>query len=224
MGINRVVLATFICLSALHLIFIIADWPNAVRVSKVFLVPMIITWVGLSVSAKSGGGGFTFLATALVFSWFGDVLLLFNGFNFFISGLIAFLLAHVCYLRVIFWPKPTIKFNQLNALFAGLIIFVIGFPLTEIIYSLPGALITPVAIYAAVLIGLFIMTNFRPKAKSFYKDPVILGAFFFAVSDTVLAFNKFVAPVAYASFIIMLNYLIAQYLLASGLIKDLERH
>lgn len=221
---KHVVLAVFFCLSAIHLIFILADWPSATRASKIILMPTLLIWIWFSVRRGSRGGGFSFISIALLFSWLGDLLLLFNSFIYFLSGLVAFLFAHLSYLRVLFWPKPTLKFYPINALFAGLIVLALIYPLKQIITNLPEILTVPVILYATVLLGLFVLTNFRLKAKAFYQDYVISGALFFAVSDTILAFNKFVNPIAWASFLIMLTYLSAQYLLASGLIKDLEKN
>jgi hypothetical protein len=40
----------------------------------------------------------------------------------------------------------------------------------------------------------------------------------FVASDSILAFDKFYAPLQYSSFLIMVTYLIAQYLIA-GILK-----
>jgi len=48
---------------------------------------------------------------------------------------------------------------------------------------------------------------------------VIIGALIFMLSDTMLAINKFLEPIAYANVLIMITYIVAQYLIVSGLIK-----
>jgi uncharacterized membrane protein YhhN len=47
----------------------------------------------------------------------------------------------------------------------------------------------------------------------------ILGAVLFVSSDSLVAFNKFYNPLVLSSFIIMITYLIAQYLIVSGILK-----
>jgi uncharacterized membrane protein YhhN len=47
---------------------------------------------------------------------------------------------------------------------------------------------------------------------------VVSGAVLFLVSDSLLAINKFYAPVLYSGFFIMLTYSLAQYFIVSGII------
>ena len=48
---------------------------------------------------------------------------------------------------------------------------------------------------------------------------VLAGAVFFIISDALIAINKFYAPFELASFLIMITYIKAQYLILVGLIK-----
>jgi uncharacterized membrane protein YhhN len=50
-------------------------------------------------------------------------------------------------------------------------------------------------------------------------NAILSGAIFFVSSDSILAFNKFYAPVPLASFLIMITYLVAQYLITVGILK-----
>src|SRR6185436_16619471 len=73
---------------------------EAIRyVSKPLLMPLLI--VCFIASAKPISSSLVrFIILALVFSWLGDVLLMFESINknFFILGLIAFLIAHIFYI------------------------------------------------------------------------------------------------------------------------------
>jgi hypothetical protein len=51
--------------------------------------------------------------------------------------------------------------------------------------------------------------------KLVYFDRAVL----FVSSDSLVAFNKFYNPLVLSSFIIMITYLIAQYLIVSGILK-----
>jgi uncharacterized membrane protein YhhN len=48
---------------------------------------------------------------------------------------------------------------------------------------------------------------------------VFIGAIVFVLSDSILAVNKFYNPIQKSSFIIMLTYLVAQYLIVNGILK-----
>ena len=48
---------------------------------------------------------------------------------------------------------------------------------------------------------------------------IFLGAASFVASDSILAFDKFHAPIEKSSFFIMLTYLVAQYLIVVGIIR-----
>jgi uncharacterized membrane protein YhhN len=48
---------------------------------------------------------------------------------------------------------------------------------------------------------------------------VFVGAISFVVSDSLLAINKFYEPIERSSFLIMLTYLVAQYLIVVGILK-----
>jgi uncharacterized membrane protein YhhN len=51
--------------------------------------------------------------------------------------------------------------------------------------------------------------------KLVYFDRAVL----FVSSDSLVAFNKFYNPLVLSSFIIMITYLIAQYLIVSGILN-----
>ena len=51
---------------------------------------------------------------------------------------------------------------------------------------------------------------------------VVIGAIFFMISDGFIAWTKFIEPVGYGGHIIMSTYILAQYLITIGLLRDLE--
>jgi uncharacterized membrane protein YhhN len=83
-----------------------------------------------------------------------------------------------------------------------------------------GDLKIPVTIYASII---SIMLLFAFNGFLVWEKPgnllVFLGAFFFIISDSILAINKFYAPIPKSSFFIMLTYLLAQYLIVIGILK-----
>lgn len=160
-----------------------------------------------------------FTLLALVFSLLGDVLLMLvdASANFFIGGLISFLLAHIFYVLVFLKKK-----NSANNVFPFLIILVVY--ACGIFYLLKdglGDLLIPVIVYMLVILLMGIMAFLRRGSVS--KNSfilVFLGALFFITSDSLLALNKFYEPFPLASLSIMTTYALAQLFIVFGIKKQ----
>lgn len=94
-----------------------------------------------------------------------------------------------------------------------------GLFFTNIIDSL-GELMIPVAIYCAVIsiMGLTAVGRMKRTTKESFLL-VLIGAFLFIISDSVIALNKFRGPVEFSGPIVMITYLAAQFLLVEGFRK-----
>ena len=160
--------------------------------------------------------------TALIFSFLGDVLLLFvrvDG-NYFIAGLICFLLAHIAF--ILFFAKIKGESRSKPKLFY-LYIFLVVVHCVELLYILYpglGAMKIPVTIYAIIIsimlmASMFIYFKVRVAAGKYF----VIGALLFVISDSLLAFNKFYMPFFQAGFFIMLTYCLAQFSLVKGYIN-----
>lgn len=185
-------------------------------ITKPLLVPVLILLLlktGSTVPRKH------LLLTGLVFSWMGDVLLMFENKQplFFISGLACFLITHIFYIIYFLRIKsdnPSLLKKQ------PLLIALVpawGIILVWQLYPFLGDLKLPVIVYAAVictmlLCSLHIFLKVNKKAAVFY----LLGAFAFVISDSLLAINKFYQPFNYAGVFIMLTYCAAQYFIITG--------
>ena len=83
-----------------------------------------------------------------------------------------------------------------------------------------GPLTVPVVVYAVVISTmLFFALKGSYQWKSIPYHFVLIGAVFFISSDSILAFNKFYQPIPYASFLIMITYLAAQYGIVWGILN-----
>jgi len=169
----------------------------------------------------------TLFLIALLFCWVGDVLLLFTSELFFIAGLVAFLIGHVlyilCYQRLRFSESKNPLLGPQKVRFA-LPIVLAGTGLVVVLYPVLGALKFPVMIYALVITVMSIQALFRfgyTTNKSFAF--IFAGAILFMISDSLLAINKFLMPVQYASFCIMATYMVAQYLIVEGVMAHTDR-
>lgn len=154
---------------------------------------------------------------ALLFSWTGDVLLIFESMNanFFIYGLVAFLIAHVFY---ILFYENVIRKDGLRKnywWFFPVIIYYIA-----LIYILSPNLEDmklPVRIYGIVISYMLIQALQTGRIKNLGAATLMIaGAVLFITSDSILAINKFYEPFEYAGLAIMLTYGIAQLLITLG--------
>jgi uncharacterized membrane protein YhhN len=186
---------------------------------KPFLLPFLFYAVVKSESFETK----KWLLFALFFSWIGDCILLFadKGELFFIFGLIAFLIAHILFIRLFFRQKSENRHIK-NPLFwigfIGIIIYLRS--MLSLLLPTLGDLKVPVSFYAMTIsIMLIIALKGAINWETNSKYVVFIGAFLFVTSDSILAIDKFHFPIPLASFWIMLTYLIAQFCITYGILK-----
>ncbi|MEC3966693.1 lysoplasmalogenase [Flagellimonas halotolerans] len=149
---------------------------------------------------------------ALAFCLLGDVLLLFE--DYFLLGLVAFLLAHIFF---------SVAFIQYKGFYKNwipsLILFGIGGVLFFWLRPGLGDLLLPVSIYVGIItfmalqgVGLYLRERNNTHAC------MAMGVLFFMLSDTLLAFAKFKAP-----FYLSGPLILATYWLSIGLIANATR-
>jgi uncharacterized membrane protein YhhN len=181
---------------------------------------LMVTLLLYFVSAtKQCPGWRNYVIAALVFSWAGDVFLISS--DWFIAGLVSFLIAHIFY--IIAYQKTGAASGVLRPL--DIAIFVLyGGVLVWIIYPGLGELLAPVLIYAAVLLAMGIWAHKRRGATSAGSFKLVAaGAILFALSDGLIAINKFAFDIPAERILIMSIYMTAQYLIVQGLIQHTER-
>lgn len=161
------------------------------------------------------------LLAALLFSWMGDLFLLFdsNGSQFFIFGLLSFLTAHIFYIIIFAQLKklqhPTRKWNPI----IFLLLLLYSGSLFLLLYPNLGALKFPVIVYATVLSSMFLVAYHAFDWNKKDGKLILPGALLFVISDSLLALNKFYQAFEYAGLFIMLTYGLAQLLIVAGLTK-----
>ncbi|WP_428229190.1 lysoplasmalogenase [Flavobacterium sp.] len=216
---NAIFFKIYILLSILYLLILLSGYENL----DLFLKPVLVPLLGFGVYFYRKFPSRNILLTAIIFSWIGDVLLLFADMAeiYFILGLVAFLIAHLAY--CVLFNKQITGEIQINKFLFGIGSLTIAFYLIGIVLVLMpnlGDLKIPVIIYAAVISTMLL---FAFNGYLIWKKPgalyIFLGAIAFVVSDSTLAINKFHTPIEKSSFFIMLTYLVAQYLIVMGILK-----
>jgi uncharacterized membrane protein YhhN len=156
------------------------------------------------------------LLGALFFSWVGDVVI---GFQF-ILGLVAFLIAHLLYIALFhraITSRPKTKPYPWAA-WVLLAAYLVGF--TALLLPNLGALKIPVALYSLIIGAMLAMAL---RGRSHWQAGawgwIAAGALSFVLSDSLLAWNKFYAPLPLSGLWIMVTYLFAQYAIVSGVLR-----
>ena len=163
------------------------------------------------------------ILAALIFSLFGDCLLLFAGEvgSFFIFGLVAFLIAHILYSLAFF--RDFKNDPQASKYYGHLMLFLMGvFSLSFYtwIRDYLNELRIPVMAYMFVISIMAILAGYRYRRVNLLSFRLIyFGAIFFVISDSSLAYNKFVEPFPYSGVVIMGTYMLAQYLIVMGAVE-----
>ena len=216
---SNVILTSFIGFSLIYLIIILLGRQDIAWFLKPFLLPFLILAVYLHERFSSK----KILLTALTLSWIGDIILLFadKGELYFIGGLIAFLFSHIFYI-VLFNKQLKIYLKKSKIIYWIGITIIIIYLIGMMVLLMPnlGNLLLPVFVYAMtisimLLFALKGFMNWHKPANSY----ILIGAIIFVASDSILAFDKFYAPIQYSSFFIMITYLTAQYLIVMGILK-----
>lgn len=152
------------------------------------------------------------IVIGLLLSTVGDVFLMLPG-DHFVFGLGSFLLAHLAYLfaltrreRLFATVWPVLPYAALTALAVTLL-----WP------HLPPALTTPVLVYAAVLASMaaqaaVVWRRRRDRAAAL----AAAGSLFFVASDSMLAVESFVTPLAAGPLLVLATYWIAQSLIGGS--------
>jgi uncharacterized membrane protein YhhN len=148
----------------------------------------------------------------LAFSLAGDVLLMLSP-RLFVGGLLAFLLAHLCYLRA--FTADTRLFARPLALVA---LAAVGAAILSFLWSgLAPTLKAPVIAYVVVLVAMAAQAVSRWQV---HPDPrtraVAVGGVLFLVSDALLAIDRFRAPIMAAPLWVLGTYWAAQWGIAQS--------
>jgi uncharacterized membrane protein YhhN len=168
------------------------------------------------------------IVIALSFSCVGDILLMQHRNDLFVFGLVSFLIAHISYVvsfmvRLHHDGAAKRKRLTVSAMIVALIPF-LAYIILMLYIICPKMnenadktkdLVIPVILYTFVIVGMAYISYLRDrKAPGFWS--VFIGAIFFVLSDSILAFDKFVAPLPTPGLFIMFTYGVGQYLITIG--------
>ncbi len=157
------------------------------------------------------------IVVALFFSWLGDVFLMFKQeYSWtFLCGLGAFLVSHIFYI-VAYRVGSEGRFQLSFYIFVPVIGY--GVVLYSVLAPHLGTMHIPVAVYAVVLLSMFVAALERRQRVSEESFRWAFGgAICFVLSDSILALHSFVQPSVVARVALMTLYIAAQYAIARGM-------
>jgi len=193
-------------------------------VCKPLMMVILSSWFFFN--SRRYGDRFTLLIQAgLFFSLLGDIALMFQHMDefFFLIGLSAFLIAHLCYCIAFIHNISEVGGDDGLAvgfgIAAGIVLFAVIFA-WQLVPRLDEGLSIPVISYVAIISAMAILAGFRwmrTFPRSFWM--VMIGALFFMLSDSLLATNRFIRTLDWSPAVIMITYAIAQLLIAAGALQ-----
>jgi uncharacterized membrane protein YhhN len=150
------------------------------------------------------------LSAALALSSLGDVLLDLQPQQF-TAGLASFLLAHVLYIPLFLRNKARELDIAKWLLPVALIIYAAMFA-ARLLPALNSGMKMPVTLYLCVITAMAISASLA----DFGAPWVLIGALLFLFSDSVLAADRFLSPIAYRNWLVWPSYYLAQFAILWG--------
>lgn len=159
-----------------------------------------------------------YFVLGLFFSFLGDLFLLGTGEVYFIFGLLFFLIAHVFYIIMVLRLIPARKPKDfIMASVPFLLLFLV---LMNVLFAGLGSMKIPVIIYAMTIsffgvVSLVLYLETKTKISLL----LLVGVLIFISSDTILALNLFYKTQLFYPLLIMMTYVLAQYLICRFVLK-----
>jgi uncharacterized membrane protein YhhN len=215
-----------------QLFALLAHNTTLIFISKPLLMIILVLYYAKSITGPTTKFHKLMIA-AFIFSWVGDVALMFVHVNenFFLLGLVGFLITHLLYAYaftlVTHTNHPAILpkkawvvmplFIYMVALLSMLVPAIYGNPATK-------PFLAPVLVYTtAISVMVILAINRYKRVNDISFALVFAGALLFMFSDSLIAINKFLNPLPMVDFFIMLLYITGQYLIADGCLKQEEK-
>ena len=151
---------------------------------------------------------------AFTFSWLGDVFLMLSGEIYFMLGLGSFLMTHLFYIYVFNRNKEKANWS------ARIFIPILSISVFSLIYNhVEKGLLIPVLVYMLAISTMAITASERKTNVGSFRF-VFVGAMLFVISDSFLAIEKFAYKIPASTILVMSTYVLAQYFIATGFLKQ----
>jgi uncharacterized membrane protein YhhN len=209
-------------LAALEALALQKNWFSLEVLAKPGVMVVLFIWL---VSSAGLDGALLWFGLGILLSLVGDVLLMISLDRLFLAGLVAFLFAQVAY--IIGFNIPVPEMNFFGIVFAVMIGIGSARVIRRILDPLPargqGRMRLPIIIYSTVISVMLLSAMLKLVDISWDAGAALLvsvGAFLFYISDIILAWNKFVAPIRHGRIYNIAAYHLGQIGLIAGVIAQ----
>lgn len=210
----------YVVILFIHLISILAHFPQLRSYSKFLLMWPLLSAV-LIIRRDLSPKIFILWASALALSWLGDIFLMFEEKHF-LTGLKAFLAAHVFYIwlfATFSLPKPPAKKSMWVLFLLTIVYFVLFY---QLVISHVSDYFVPVLIYSIVVLSMWLVAASQSLRVRHVNLKLLIGALLFVLSDSLLGYQKFIHENDWFPFLVMLTYGLAQFCLFWGIKSALK--
>ena len=197
-------------------------WLKLEYIAKPAVMISLFLWLFTSTGLN---GALLWFGLGIILSLAGDVLLMLSLDRFFLFGLVAFLLAHLAY--VIGFNIPLPEFSLWGIVFAVMVSLGGARVIRRIVDALPSRgqvrMRMPIIVYSTVISIMLLSAMMKLMDLTWNANAALLvsgGAFLFYISDIILAWNKFVAPIQNGRIYNIAAYHLGQIMLIAGVIAQ----
>jgi uncharacterized membrane protein YhhN len=198
-------------LAVLNWIAVEKQWKVVEYIAKPGTMLAILWWIE---QTAGWGGSMLWFTLGVIFCLGGDVFLMLPE-KFFILGLVSFLIGHVCY--VVGFNNATPYINLLGIAAIVVLAIYIGWLYPKLLAGLSekgkSALKIPVLIYSLVIslmVYSAVMTWTRQGWTTQAALSATVGALLFLISDSILAWDRFIKRFTHARLLTMITYHLGQ--------------
>lgn len=212
----------FVSVASLEIVGHAFQFPEINQFTKPLLMPVLLLYFRNSLKSDVNLAFFIAMI-ALVFSWAGDVLLMYqaSGEIYFMLGLGAFSITQILY--IIAFRKSThegqVSLTSFQRIVYLIPFIIFGAVLLNQLWPNAGELKLPLTVYASLLIAMVYSSILRTGSTNVKShNQVFFGALLFLFSDSLIAINKFLYPMDNPNLFIMMTYILAQWNIVKGLL------
>ena len=200
---------------------LIESWRDNMRrraITKPFLIPLILLYYVVSSEHP-----IWYLVLALIFSWLGDVLLMFRGNTWFTIGGISFGISHIFFVLTYTW---SIDWSSVNLAViipvAAVYIAITTLVIIAVVKQTPKKMVPAMYLYliANSVMNIFAIMQLEsmPCTGSII---AVIGAILFFISDCCLflvRYSKHPEWIFKKHFTVMLTYVVGEFLITQGML------
>ncbi|WP_409345591.1 lysoplasmalogenase [Paenibacillus sp. MBLB4367] len=179
----------------------------------------IVLMIALAATTRQTFGAYRYLIMAgLACSAVGDSFLLMEGASWFTYGVAVFMAAHLVYMAAFLTRGSVSPFRLLALLpIAAYSVWLLSGLREGMVAGGNTGMWVPITVYVIVISLMIWCAVFSGNRFA------VIGAILFFLSDSLLAWNKFVSPIEGAGYAVMITYYLAQFMIAMSLAKSPSR-